>query len=140
MLGDVTGAIANILRTVPGLGIVYERPVPEVARKFPSVMIIPPQASYRPLTRDGLGVVTASAEVWIAMPIDQKTSDAAWSKLYAAVDAVVERLAPIETFGIAQNGGIENLGTQLVQRPPEAGGPFVEARLRVRLVMPYQAV
>ena len=137
MLGDVSGALAAALRTIPGLGTIYERPVPEVARRFPSVMVIPPQATYRPLTRDGLGLVNASAEIWIGVPVDQKSADAAWSRLYAAVDAIVHKLAPIETFGLAQNGGVENLGTQLVQRPPEAGGPFAEARVRVRLVLPY---
>lgn len=139
MLLALQQAIAQELRQIPQLGAVYDRPIPEVARRFPSVMVLAPDASYRAVTRDGWALATVTVEIWLGMPVDQKTSDVAWNKVQEAIDAIVARLGPIENFGgLGQNGGIDDVNTQLVMRPPEAGGPYIEARLRLRVLVPFQ--
>jgi hypothetical protein len=89
-IAAIRRALVNVLRTVPEIKAVYEYPTLEIAREWPAVALRPLEVRVDRVAR-GLSTAEWRWEVWLGIPVDQKTSEAAWRSAQDVVDAVIER-------------------------------------------------
>ncbi|MCS7294437.1 MAG: hypothetical protein NZ761_03480 [Dehalococcoidia bacterium] len=129
-------ALARVLERVAGIGVVYPYPVPEASRRVPGAIVVPTREDRRPVTRDGYVRYDVEFDVWLGYPLDQRRPDVAWRAIEETVENVLRALrAPdfadeLEDAGVRFGRASSGL-VRLVLRQPEAGGPFVEARITV---------
>jgi hypothetical protein len=132
-IAAIRRALVNVLRTVPEIKAVYEYPTLEIAREWPAVALRPLEVRVDRVAR-GLSTAEWRWEVWLGIPVDQKTSEAAWRSAQDVVDAVIERLATwTELSEGSAVAAVTNAGFAFVSRDV---GPVVEARVVVTVRVP----
>ena len=132
-IAAIRRAFVNVLRAIPEIKTVYEYPTLEIAREWPAVALRPLEVRVDRVAR-GLSTAEWRWEVWLGIPVDQKTSEAAWRSAQDVVDAVIERLATWTELGEGSAvAAVTSAGFAFVNRDV---GPVVEARVVVTIRVP----
>jgi len=132
-IASIRQALVNAVKSTPGIRTVYEFPTLEVAREWPAVALRPLEVRVDRVAR-GLSTAEWRWEVWLGMPVDQKTSEAAWRVAQETVDALIERLASWTELGEGLTvAAVTSVGFAFVNRDV---GPVVEARVVVTVRVP----